>query len=165
MGRKAKRLPFERANPLHHISHNLLSFPITLWESISASSSHPAPLFSISAPLVFTSPVSYCCLAAFNPTHHPTVPCKAFVSPSTLRHLCKRANGNSEEKRQKAQERRFLFFLLGISCISAGAGILGFSVFVGHFQGCVASVWRELLREAFLLVLSGSELVSPAAEP
>lgn len=159
MGRKAKRLPFERANPLHHISHNLLSFPITLWESISASSSHPAPLFSISVPLVFTSPVSYCCLAAFNPTHHPTVLCKAFVSPSTLRHLCKRANSNSEEKRQKAQirpERQILFsFFLGISCIFIDAGILGFSVFLRHFQGCVASAWREPFREAFLLVLSG----------
>lgn len=92
VGRKAKRLPFERANSLHHISHNLLSFPITLWESISASSSHAAPLFSISVLLVFTSPVSYCCLAAFNPTYHPTVPCKLFVPASILRHMqtCKR---------------------------------------------------------------------------
>lgn len=34
----AKRLPFERSNPLHHISHNLLCFSVSLWESGSASS-------------------------------------------------------------------------------------------------------------------------------
>lgn len=98
----AKRLPFERSNPLHHISHNLLSFPITLWESISASSSsHPAPLLSISLPLAFTSLVSYCCLAAFNPTHPPAVLGKAFVFASTLCHLRKHANSNTNEKRHK----------------------------------------------------------------
>lgn len=69
----AKRLPFERSNPLHHISHNLLSFPITLWESISASFSHPALLLSIFLPLVFSYCVSYCCLAAFNPPHHSAI--------------------------------------------------------------------------------------------
>lgn len=47
----AKRLPFERSNPLHHISHNLLCFPITLWESVSASSARLAP------PLLFSSPL------------------------------------------------------------------------------------------------------------
>lgn len=94
----AKRLLFERSNPLHHISHNLLSFPITLWESISASSfPHPAPLLSISLPLAFTSPVSYCCLAAFNPTHHPAVLSKAFVFASTLRHLHRHANSGTNE--------------------------------------------------------------------
>lgn len=79
----AQRLPFERSNPLHHISHNLLSFPITLWESISASSSQAAPLFSVSLPLVFTSPVSHCCRAAFNPTHHDL--CQAFLVLHPLR--------------------------------------------------------------------------------
>lgn len=113
VGRKAKRLPFERANPLHHISHNLLSFPITLWESISASSSHAAPLFSISAPLVFTSPVSYCCLAAFNPTHHPAVPCKLFVHASSLRNTDKRANPDLNEKRRKTQIRQEIIAFFG----------------------------------------------------
>lgn len=100
----AKRLPFERSNPSHHISHNHLSFPITMWESISASSSssHPALLLSISLPLVFTSPVSYCCLTAFNPTHHPAVLCRAFVFASTLRHLRKHTNSGTNEKRRRA---------------------------------------------------------------
>lgn len=121
MGRKAKRLPFERANPLHHISHNLLSFPITLWESISASSSHAAPLFSISAPLVLTSPVSYCCLAAFNPTHHPAVPCKLFVHASSLRNLGKRANPDSNEKRRKTQIRQEIVAFFWESTVSLQA--------------------------------------------
>lgn len=115
---EAKRLPFERSNPLHHISHNLLSFPITLWESISASSSHPAPLFSISLPVVFTSPVSYCCLTAFNPTHHSTVLCKAFVFASTMRHLRKHANGNTNDKRQKsANQVRTVFICFRESAV------------------------------------------------
>lgn len=140
VGRKAKRLPFERANPLHHISHNLLSFPITLWESISASSSHAAPLFSISAPLVFTSPVSYCCLAAFNPTHHPAVPYKLFVHASTLCNLGKRANPDSNEKRRKTQISQEIVFFLGINSIFTGTGTTRVSVSGGYFQGCVTSL-------------------------
>lgn len=45
----AKRLPFERSNPLHHTSHNLLCSHITLWEPVSASSARLAP------PLLFSS--------------------------------------------------------------------------------------------------------------
>lgn len=45
----AKRLPFERSNPLHHISPNLLCFPITLWESVSACDAR------LAAPLLFSS--------------------------------------------------------------------------------------------------------------
>lgn len=44
----AKRLPFERSNPLHHISPNLLCFPVTLWECVSASNAR------LAAPLLFS---------------------------------------------------------------------------------------------------------------
>lgn len=47
----AKRLPFERSNPLHHSSHNLLCSHITLWEPTSASSARLAPLLSFSSSL------------------------------------------------------------------------------------------------------------------
>lgn len=49
----AKRLPFERSNPLHHSSHNLLCSHITLWEwePTSASSARLAPLLSLPSSL------------------------------------------------------------------------------------------------------------------
>lgn len=67
----AKRLPFERSNPLHHTSHNLLCSHITLWEPVSASSARLAPpllLFFISPhPFILTSFTTP--LVVSNPTH------------------------------------------------------------------------------------------------
>lgn len=96
----AKRLLFERSNPLHHISHNLLSFPLLCGNPFLPPLPQIQLLFSPS--LVFTSPVSYCCLTAFNPTHHPAVLCKTFVFASTLRRLRKHANSGTNEKWRKA---------------------------------------------------------------
>lgn len=47
----AKRLLFERSNPLHHTSHNLLCSHITLWEPVSASSACLAPPLLLSSSL------------------------------------------------------------------------------------------------------------------
>lgn len=44
-----------------------------------------------------------------------------------------------------------------------GTGTLQFSVFLAGLQACAMSMWRAPLGEAVLLVLSGWELVSPAA--
>lgn len=56
----AKRLPFERSNPLHHSSHSLLCSHITLWEPTPASSARLAPLLSLSSSLFIR--VSFPCL-------------------------------------------------------------------------------------------------------
>lgn len=66
-----KRLTFERSNPLHHTSRNLLSSHITLWEPVSAFTACLAPpllFFFISPhPFIFTSFMTR--LARSNPTY------------------------------------------------------------------------------------------------
>lgn len=70
----AKRLPFERSNPLRHISPNLLCFPITLWESVSASDPRlAAPLLFFISPYPFLLTSLMTSLVVFKPAHKQAI--------------------------------------------------------------------------------------------
>lgn len=61
----AKRLPFERSNPLHHTSHNLLCSPLSVGTHfcLPCTSGTSTPLFFLSPyPFILTSFMAPCCL-------------------------------------------------------------------------------------------------------